>query len=176
MLGFVTAMETFCGQAFGARRYALVGVVLQRGLAVSGLYCCAALLMWGRCEAALVAMGQVRAWACNVQLWCAAALLIASSVHTCQRSSCQRACTRINGLCCGCRRRLLCPQDAAIASAASRFTLALAPALFMDAADQCCRRYLAAQAVVQPLMVVTLLATLLTPLYLWLFVARCVVA
>ncbi|WIA44443.1 hypothetical protein OEZ86_007198 [Tetradesmus obliquus] len=120
MLGFVTAMETFCGQAFGARRFLLVGVVLQRGLAISGLYCCAALGMWAWCEAALLAMG----------------------------------------------------QDATISAAAAKFTLALAPALFMDAADQCCRRYLSAQAVVQPLMVVTLIATLLTPLYLWLFVAR----
>jgi hypothetical protein len=32
-----------------------------------------------------------------------------------------------------------------ISAAASQFTLALAPALFMDAADQCCRRYLSAQ-------------------------------
>ncbi|KAF6260291.1 mate-domain-containing protein [Scenedesmus sp. NREL 46B-D3] len=63
-------------------------------------------------------------------------------------------------------------QDATISATAAQFTLALAPALFMDAADQCCRRYLSAQAVVQPLMVVTLIATLLTPLYLWLFVAR----
>jgi MATE family multidrug resistance protein len=63
-------------------------------------------------------------------------------------------------------------QDATISAAAAKFTLALAPALFMDAADQCCRRYLSAQAVVQPLMLVTLIATLLTPLYLWLFVAR----
>jgi hypothetical protein len=59
MLGFVTAMETFCGQAFGARRFNLVGVVLQRGLAISGLYCCCALGMWYWCEAALVYMGQV---------------------------------------------------------------------------------------------------------------------
>eukprot|EP00879_Flechtneria_rotunda_P031346 GHRR01034232.1.p1 GENE.GHRR01034232.1~~GHRR01034232.1.p1 ORF type:complete len:537 (+),score=144.16 GHRR01034232.1:73-1683(+) len=120
MLGVVTAMETFCGQAFGARRYGLVGVVLQRGLAISFLYCCSALVIWQWCEALLVYMG----------------------------------------------------QDVRIAAAASRFTLALAPALFMDAADQCCRRYLSAQAVVQPLMFATLLATLLTPVFLWLFVAK----
>ncbi len=29
MLGIVVAMETFCGQAFGARKYATVGIVLQ---------------------------------------------------------------------------------------------------------------------------------------------------
>jgi hypothetical protein len=33
--------------------------VLQRGLAISGLYCCCALGMWYWCEAALVYMGQV---------------------------------------------------------------------------------------------------------------------
>lgn len=39
-------------------------------------------------------------------------------------------------------------------------------------ADQCCRRYLAAQSVVQPLMFVTFMATLMTPLYLWFFIIR----
>lgn len=29
MLGIVVAMETFCGQAYGAKRYPTVGVVLQ---------------------------------------------------------------------------------------------------------------------------------------------------
>lgn len=60
MLGIVTAMETFCGQAFGARRYHMVGVVLQRGLAISLLYCCCTLVMWHWCEALLVYTGQVR--------------------------------------------------------------------------------------------------------------------
>lgn len=32
LLGFASAMETFCGQAYGARNYKLVGVVLQRAL------------------------------------------------------------------------------------------------------------------------------------------------
>ncbi len=63
-------------------------------------------------------------------------------------------------------------QDEAIARSAGRFTLALAPALVMDGLDQCCRRYLSAQAVVQPLMLVTLFATLLTPLFLHVFVFK----
>jgi MATE family multidrug resistance protein len=87
MLGVVTAMETFCGQAHGARRYAMVGTVLQRGLAISLLYCCGAALMWTKGTAALLAMG----------------------------------------------------QDEEIARRAGAFTLALIPALFMDAADECCR-------------------------------------
>jgi MATE family multidrug resistance protein len=60
MLGFVTAMETFCGQAYGAQRYNMVGVVLQRGLAISFLYCCTATGMWFWCERVLLYMGQVR--------------------------------------------------------------------------------------------------------------------
>jgi len=31
MLGVVVAMETFCGQAYGAKKYHTVGVVLQVG-------------------------------------------------------------------------------------------------------------------------------------------------
>ena len=60
MLGFVTAMETFCGQAFGAGRYKLVGLVLQRGLIISFMYCCAALWTWQFNGTLLVWMGQVR--------------------------------------------------------------------------------------------------------------------
>lgn len=36
LLGFASAMETFCGQAYGARNYKLVGVVLQRGMVSAG--------------------------------------------------------------------------------------------------------------------------------------------
>lgn len=60
-------------------------------------------------------------------------------------------------------------QDIKITAAAMQFTCALAPALFADAADQCCRRYLSAQSVVQPALWITALATLLTPLYLHVF-------
>lgn len=68
---------------------------------------------------------------------------------------------------------LLALQDPGIAAAAHKLILTLGPALFLDAADQCCRRYLSAQAIVQPLMFVTCAATLLTPLYLWIFIGRC---
>jgi MATE family multidrug resistance protein len=66
MLGFVTAMETFCGQAFGAGRYRLVGLVLQRGLAISLLYCCGALTLWRYNGRLLLAMGQVRQSVCVI--------------------------------------------------------------------------------------------------------------
>lgn len=49
------------------------------------------------------------------------------------------------------------------------------PPFILNPLGWLCRRYLASQAVVQPLMVVTLLATLLTPFFLYLFVLKWVV-
>lgn len=118
MLGVVVAMETFCGQAYGARKYATVGIVLQRALLLTTLFNLSCVAFWGWSESLMVKMG----------------------------------------------------QDPEIARMAGRFTVLLAPALIMDGIDQCCRRYLAAQSVVQPQMFVTFMATLLTPLFLWYFI------
>jgi MATE family multidrug resistance protein len=118
MLGVVTAMETYCGQAFGARRFALLGTTLQRALALSLLVCSGATLLWSKAGPLLAATG----------------------------------------------------QDPTIAFAAGKFTASLAPALAMDAGDQCVRRFLAAQGVARPLMVATVAATCLCPLYLFVFV------
>lgn len=63
-------------------------------------------------------------------------------------------------------------QDPAIAKAAGSFTFLLGPCLLLDGFDQCFRRYLAAQNVVLPLMLATLIASLLTPMYLWWFIFR----
>ena len=120
MLGVVTAMETFCGQAYGAKKYATVGVVLQRALLITTIFNLMCVAMWGKAEHLMLLMG----------------------------------------------------QDPDIARAAAQFTLLLAPCLIIDGFEQCLRRYLAAQSVVQPLMFVTFLATLLTPLYLWYFITR----
>lgn len=121
MLGIVVAMETFCGQAYGAKKYQTVGVVLQRALLLTTLFNLVCVAFWGQAEWLMVAMG----------------------------------------------------QDPEISKAAGRFTVLLAPALIMDGIDQCCRRYLAAQSVVQPQMFVTFLATLLTPTFLWYFIVKC---
>jgi len=117
VLGVVTAMETYCGQAYGARRFSLLGATLQRALALSLLVSAGAALLWARGGALLAATG----------------------------------------------------QDPVIAAAAGRFTAALSPALAMDAADQCVRRFLAAQGVARPLMAVTVAATAACPVFLWLF-------
>ncbi|PNW77624.1 hypothetical protein CHLRE_10g444900v5 [Chlamydomonas reinhardtii] len=121
MLGVVTAMETFCGQAYGAKKYATVGVVTQRALVLTTLFNIMCIAMWGKAEAMMLAMG----------------------------------------------------QDPVIAKAAGRFTMLLSPCLLLDGFEQCLRRYLAAQSVVQPLMYVTFAATLMTPMYLWYFIFRC---
>ncbi|GAX82606.1 hypothetical protein CEUSTIGMA_g10032.t1 [Chlamydomonas eustigma] len=121
MLGVVVAMETFCGQAYGAKKYQTVGVVLQRALILTTLFNLFMVAFWGQAEWLMIAMG----------------------------------------------------QDPDIAKAAGHFTVLLAPALIMDGVDQCCRRYLAAQSVVQPQMFITVMATLLTPLFLWYFILSC---
>ncbi|GIL78274.1 hypothetical protein Vretimale_7649 [Volvox reticuliferus] len=121
MLGVVTAMETFCGQAYGAKKYATVGVVTQRALVITTVFNLLCIAMWGKAESLMLAMG----------------------------------------------------QDPHIAKAAGRFTMLLSPCLVLDGFEQCLRRYLASQSVVQPLMYVTFIATLLTPLYLWYFIFRC---
>ncbi len=58
MLGVVVAMETFCGQAYGAKRYHTVGVVLQRGLIITFLFNLLMVAFWGQAEWLMVRMGQ----------------------------------------------------------------------------------------------------------------------
>jgi hypothetical protein len=91
---------------------------------------------------------------------CPAALLMCSAhaVQLAQRTACVFAVH-----CCAAMK------DAHIAAAAVQFTRALAPALFADAADQCCRRYLGAQSVAKPALWTAAAATLATPLYLHVF-------
>uniref|UniRef100_A0A7S3R462 Protein DETOXIFICATION n=1 Tax=Dunaliella tertiolecta TaxID=3047 RepID=A0A7S3R462_DUNTE len=121
MLGIVVAMETFCGQAFGAKKYRVVGVVLQRAVLIVTLFNLMCAFLLSKAEYLMIMMG----------------------------------------------------QDLTIARTAGRFTVMLAPCLVMDGFDQCMRRYLASQSVVQPLMFVTLIATMMTPIYLWFFIIQC---
>lgn len=60
MLGIVSAMETFAGQAYGVGAFAAVGQVLQRGITVSMCCCCGIIWLWRWNETVLVALGQVR--------------------------------------------------------------------------------------------------------------------
>ncbi|KAL4855257.1 Protein DETOXIFICATION 1 [Chlorella vulgaris] len=58
LIGFSSAMETFCGQAYGAGRYHLVGLVLQRALLLLTLVAAAVAVLWTQAEAILLALGQ----------------------------------------------------------------------------------------------------------------------
>ena len=58
LIGFSSAMETFCGQAYGAGRYDLLGLVLQRALLLLTLVAAAVALLWTQMEGVLLALGQ----------------------------------------------------------------------------------------------------------------------
>ena len=45
-IGLGSAVETLCSQAFGAKNYRLVGVVLQRGVWISGISCILTWILW----------------------------------------------------------------------------------------------------------------------------------
>ena len=57
-IGLGSAVETLCSQAFGARNYRLVGVVLQRGVWILGLTCILAWSLWVNSELLLLLVQQ----------------------------------------------------------------------------------------------------------------------
>ena len=57
-IGLGSAVETLCSQAFGARNYRLVGVVLQRGVWILGLTCILAWSLWVNSELLLLLVHQ----------------------------------------------------------------------------------------------------------------------
>ncbi|KAK3128257.1 hypothetical protein QOZ80_6BG0459020 [Eleusine coracana subsp. coracana] len=56
--GMATALDTLCGQAYGARQYHLLGVYKQRAMVVLGLACVPIALVWARAGEILVFLGQ----------------------------------------------------------------------------------------------------------------------
>ncbi|TVU12903.1 hypothetical protein EJB05_46569 [Eragrostis curvula] len=58
LTGMATALDTLCGQAFGARQYHLLGVYKQRAMVVLGLACVPIALIWARAGEILVFLGQ----------------------------------------------------------------------------------------------------------------------
>ena len=58
LMGFVGALETLCGQAYGARNYRAVGIALQRALALTGLLAALVGLVWFQADVLLRAVGQ----------------------------------------------------------------------------------------------------------------------
>ncbi|KAL2633704.1 hypothetical protein R1flu_005183 [Riccia fluitans] len=58
MLGLASGLETFCGQAFGAEKYALLGVFLQSEFLASLSLCFPVVALWWNIEPVLVYLGQ----------------------------------------------------------------------------------------------------------------------
>ena len=56
--GLESAMETLCGQAFGARDFRAMGEMLQRALLICWTACIPVALLWSQAPFLMVAMGQ----------------------------------------------------------------------------------------------------------------------
>lgn len=58
LVGMASALDTLCGQAFGARQYHLLGVYKQRAMLVLALACVPIVLLWANTGRILLLMGQ----------------------------------------------------------------------------------------------------------------------
>ncbi|KAL6622989.1 hypothetical protein ACP70R_032868 [Stipagrostis hirtigluma subsp. patula] len=58
LVGLSSAMDTLCGQAFGARQYALLGVYKQRAMLVLALACVPIAAVWANAGRILLLLGQ----------------------------------------------------------------------------------------------------------------------
>ncbi|XP_020146776.1 protein DETOXIFICATION 16-like [Aegilops tauschii subsp. strangulata] len=58
LVGMASALDTLCGQAFGARRYGLLGVYKQRAMLVLAVSCVPVALVWASTARILLLLGQ----------------------------------------------------------------------------------------------------------------------
>lgn len=58
VVGLASGCDTFIGQAYGARHYRLVGVLLQRAVLVCCLAACASVALWSQAKAVMLALGE----------------------------------------------------------------------------------------------------------------------
>eukprot|EP00850_Spirogloea_muscicola_P017866 SM000157S02096 [mRNA] locus=s157:323665:326731:- [translate_table: standard] len=58
MMGLAGAVETLCGQAYGARQYDMLGIYLQRAILLLTLTCIPISLIWFRMSSILLFIGQ----------------------------------------------------------------------------------------------------------------------
>jgi MATE family multidrug resistance protein len=58
LVGMAGALDTLCGQAFGARQYGLLGVYKQRAMLVLALACVPIAVVWANAGQILLAVGQ----------------------------------------------------------------------------------------------------------------------
>ncbi|XP_047059508.1 protein DETOXIFICATION 16-like [Lolium rigidum] len=60
LVGMSSALDTLCGQAFGARQYHLLGVYKQRAMVVLALACVPIVVVWANTTRILLLLGQDR--------------------------------------------------------------------------------------------------------------------
>ncbi|DBA65942.1 TPA: hypothetical protein ACH3X2_002966 [Trebouxia sp. C0005] len=58
LIGLCSAMETLCGQSFGAKNYSNLGIILQRALLVTAAACILVVSFWTQMTQLLVLLGQ----------------------------------------------------------------------------------------------------------------------
>ncbi|DBA93746.1 hypothetical protein WJX82_004690 [Trebouxia sp. C0006] len=58
LIGLCSAMETLCGQSFGAKNYSNLGIILQRALLVTAAACVLVVSFWTQMTKLLVFLGQ----------------------------------------------------------------------------------------------------------------------
>ncbi len=55
--GVISAMETFCGQAYGANRFGMLGIVLQRSLLIATFIATPCAIAWVWADKLLLLIG-----------------------------------------------------------------------------------------------------------------------
>lgn len=58
LIGMASALETFCGQAFGAKQYHMLGIYVQRAIFVLTLACVPVAVLWWNMGPLLIQLGQ----------------------------------------------------------------------------------------------------------------------
>lgn len=58
LIGMASALETFCGQAFGAKQYHMLGIYVQRAIFVLTLACLPVTVLWWNMGPLLIHLGQ----------------------------------------------------------------------------------------------------------------------
>lgn len=58
LIGLCSAMETLCGQSFGAKNYSNLGIILQRALLVTAAACVLIITFWTQLDKLLIILGQ----------------------------------------------------------------------------------------------------------------------
>ena len=58
--GMISGMQTFCGQAYGAKRYGTLGVILQRALLLTAATALPCVCFWSQADHVFVLLGERR--------------------------------------------------------------------------------------------------------------------